>query len=450
MCRLCHCSEVKRSAPSLIARKRDGGELDADELEWLVNGYLDGTVSEGQTAAWLMAGVLRGFSAAEAHALTGVLIASGETLDLSGLSGPTVDKHSTGGVSDPTTLLVAPLLAAVGLRVVKLSGRGLGHTGGTLDKLESIPGFRTSLEPDELLAVADQVGCVVAAQTARLVPADKALYALRDVTATVGSPALIAASVMSKKIAAGAQTIVLDVKAGDGAFMSTRSDAVGLARLCVDIGENAGRPTVALVTAMDQPLGRAVGNAVEVAEAVELLARPPAGRLADVALELAGAALRRARIGGDVTAATAASQLRSVWEDGTALETLARMVAAQHGDPAVCEAPHQVLPAAPVVQEVTALSGGTVSRIPARAVGELAAGLGAGRSRSDDQVDPAVGLVLAVEVGSQVDVGDRLATVHARMENAAQEGAARLRDIIELSPEDVDTPPVILERLTGG
>ncbi|MPZ72499.1 MAG: thymidine phosphorylase [Nitriliruptorales bacterium] len=439
--------DVQRSAPVLIGRKREGGELDLDELRWLVTGYLEGGVSEGQTAAWLMAGVIRGFSPVEARALTQVLIESGEVLDLSGLTGPTVDKHSTGGVADGTTLLVAPLLASVGLRLVKLSGRGLGHTGGTLDKLESIPGLRTALEPDELLRIADEVGCVVAAQTARLVPADKALYALRDITATVASPALIASSVMSKKIAAGAQTIVLDVKTGDGAFMPSRDEAAALARLCVGIGADAGRPTVALVTAMDQPLGTGVGNALEVEEAVRLLSADPDGRLAEVALALAAAALQR---GGTTTVMDAAGTrdaLRSVWCDGTALETLARMIAAQGGDATVCEAPARVLPQAPVVQEVSALHGGTVAAVPARAVGELAARLGAGRSRPGEDVDPAVGIVLNVEVGDEREPGDVLATVHARTEDDAAEAGAALRALVQWTDDPVQRPETILERV---
>ncbi|HVM20580.1 MAG TPA: thymidine phosphorylase, partial [Egibacteraceae bacterium] len=426
---------------------RDGGELTADELAWLVNGYLDGSVSEGQTAAWLMAGVIRGFSEAEARALTGVLVASGETLDLQRLSGPTVDKHSTGGVGDGTTLLVAPLLAAVGVRVVKLSGRGLGHTGGTLDKLEAIPGMRTDLEPDELLRIADEVGCVVAAQTGRLVPADKALYALRDVTGTVASTALIASSVMSKKIAAGAQTIVLDVKAGDGAFMPDRAAAEALARLCVSIGSDAGRPTVALVTAMDQPLGRGIGNALEVAEAVDLLRDAPAGRLAEVALALAEAALHRTdavvgSVGGD-----ARERLVTAWTDGSALETLGRMIAAQGGDAAVCESPERVLPRADVVKDVVALHGGVVAGLPARAVGDLAASLGAGRSRPGEDVDPAVGIHVAIEVGDEVEPGATVATVHARSDDDAQAAANRFRELIRWSDEPVSRPDVILERL---
>jgi pyrimidine-nucleoside phosphorylase len=293
-------TEAYRTA-DLIGRKRDAGTLDEDALRWLVDGYLQtvrgdgGVVSEGQMAAFLMAGVLNGFSDEEALALTRVLVDSGDTLDLSGLPGPTVDKHSTGGVGDGTTLLVAPLLAAAGAQLVKLSGRGLGHTGGTLDKLESIPGLRVDLSSAELLRIARDVGCVVAAQTEQLVPADRALYALRDVTGTVASQALIASSVMSKKLAAGADSIVLDVKAGDGAFMPTAAAAGELARLCVRIGVGAGRRCAALVTAMEEPLGRRIGNALEVAEAVQLLSGGPAGRLAEVALELASAGLALAR-----------------------------------------------------------------------------------------------------------------------------------------------------------
>ena len=439
---------MRRTTPELIARKRDAGELDAGELQQLVSGYLDGSVSEGQTAAWLMAGVIQGFSEAEARALTAILVASGETLDLSSLGGPTVDKHSTGGVADGTTLIVAPLLASVGMRLVKLSGRGLGHTGGTLDKLESIPGLRTALEPAEMMRIADEVGCVVAAQTAKLVPADKALYALRDVTATVSSPALIASSVMSKKIAAGASTIVLDVKTGGGAFMATREAAEELARLCVGIGNDAGRPTVALVTAMDQPLGRGVGNALEVAEAVELLSAEPTGRLATVALALAEAAVRRSTaVAGGGSDDDVALRLRRTWTDGTALETLARMIAAQGGDATVCESPSKVLPAAPVIRQVTALRGGVVAGVPARPIGELAGRLGAGRSRPGEEVDPAVGIVVDVEVGQQVEVGAVIATIHARTEDDAQKAAETFRELVAYSDEPVDAGDVILERI---
>ncbi|HEY8340628.1 MAG TPA: thymidine phosphorylase, partial [Egibacteraceae bacterium] len=438
-------------AVDIIARKRDGGEVDAESLAWLVDGYLDGTVSEGQMAAFLMAGVLRGFSDAEARWLTEILVASGDVLDLSSLRGPTVDKHSTGGVGDGTTLLVAPLLASAGAQVVKLSGRGLGHTGGTLDKLEAIPGMRVELSSEEVLAIADSVGCVVAAQTGELVPADRELYALRDVTATVASRALIASSVMSKKIAAGADTIVLDVKTGDGAFMATREEAVALARLCVSIGDAAGRRCVALVTAMDQPLGRGIGNALEVAEAVELLSGPPPGdgagsRLAEVALELAtlGLAEGRAAAGADHDPEQARADLRERWASGVALETLGRMIGAQGGDVAVIEQPRRVLPQAPVQRSVTALEGGVVTAVPARAVGEIAAALGAGRARKGDTVDPAVGVELRVEVGDELEPGAELAVVHARDDAAADEAAARLRDLVALGTA-AERPATVLE-----
>lgn len=441
---------MKLRAVDLVARKRDGGHLDQDELTWLVGEYLRGLagqpseVSEAQVSALLMAGVIRGFDDTEAEALTAVLLASGETLDLSGLAGPTIDKHSTGGVGDGTTLLVAPLLAAAGAQLVKLSGRGLGHTGGTLDKLESIPGFRTQLEPAELLRVAEEVGCVVAAQSERLVPGDRALYALRDVTATVPSPALIAASVMSKKLAAGAGTIVLDVKAGDGAFMTTLSDARRLADLCVGIGRQAGRRCAALVTAMDQPLGTGIGNALEVVEAVELLSAPPRGRLADLALELATTGLALARGAG---ADECDDELRRRWEAGEALERLARMVAAQGGDPRVCERPRELLPAAPVRRDVLADSAGTVGRLPARAVGDLAAALGAGRARKEDAVDPAVGLELRVEVGDRVEPGTVLATVHARSDGDGAAVAQRLVELIELTDGPVEVGGQVLARV---
>lgn len=442
-------------AVDLVARKREGGALDRDELAWLVGAYLAGLagqgadVSEAQMAAFLMAGVLRGFTDDEARALTGVLLDSGEVLDLGGLTAPTVDKHSTGGVGDGTTLLVAPLLAAAGLCVVKLSGRGLGHTGGTLDKLEAIPGFRTALEPAELLGIAGDVGCVVAAQSERLVPADRALYALRDVTATVPSPALIASSVMSKKLAAGAATIVLDVKAGDGAFMPTVAEATALAELCVGIGTAAGRRCAALVTAMDQPLGRGIGNALEVAECVALLRQAPAGRLAELALELAATACALAR-GQDRDAAR--DELRGHWESGAALERLGRMVTAQGGDARVCEDPESVLPAAPCVVGAPALRAGTVTRVPARAVGELAAALGAGRARKQDPVDPAVGLELRVEVGDVVEAGQPLATVHARTGQQAEDAVGRLRDLVVLGDGPVPDPPAtstVLGRVGG-
>lgn len=445
-------------AVDLVAAKRDGSELEPAAVRWLVAAYLAGDgVSEAQMAALLMAGVCRGFTFAEAGALTEALVRSGDTLDVSGLPAPVVDKHSTGGVADGTTLLVAPLVAAAGATMVKLSGRGLGHTGGTIDKLEAIPGFRTGLAPEEVLEVAADVGCAVAAQSPRLVPADGALYALRDATATVESPALIASSVMSKKLAAGAPTIVLDVKAGDGAFMPDASAAAELARWCTAIGDDAGRVTRALVTDMEQPLGSAVGGALEVAECAGLLADPPdlsrPPRLAAVALELGGHLLACGRAGapaeaGEVDAARA--ELASRWTGGEAADRLRAMVAAQGGDRRVVDEPAAVLPAAPERRELTAHRGGVVRRVAARAVGECAARLGAGRATQGADVDPAVGVELRAEVGDAVAAGQPLAVVHARDADAAARAAADLDAAVEIGDDAVGPRPAVHEVIGGG
>ena len=313
-----------------IARTRDGGHLSAGEIHGLIRAYQNHSLSEEGMAAWLMAAVIHGLSTEEAVALTAALAASGETVDLSGLRGPTVDKHSTGGVGDTATLVVAPLAAACGLQVVKLAGRALGHTGGTLDKLESIPGLRVDLTPREVVAQAERIGVVIAAATETLVPVDRRLYALCDRTATVGEPGLIAASVMSKKLAGGAQHILLDVKTGDGAFMADEEDAVELARLCVQIGEAHGRRTQAFVTDMSQPLGPAIGNTLEVAAAIAVLDGAP-GRLRDLALTLT-AGLLEATGATDVEAT-----VRSALDRGAAKEKFREMVEAQGGDGRVAD-----------------------------------------------------------------------------------------------------------------
>ena len=438
-------------AVDMIDAKRRGAELDGEAIGWLVRGYLDDTVSEGQMGAFLMAGVLRGFSENEAIALTQTMVESGDRLDLTGFDGPTIDKHSTGGVADATTFLVAPLLAAAGAHVIKLSGRGLGHTGGTLDKLESIPGCRVDLSSEEVLDIGRRVGCVVAAQSDTLVPADRALYALRDETATVDSVALIASSVMSKKIASGAETIVLDVKTGDGAFMTEADQARALADLCVRIGMEAGRRTTALVTDMNQPLGRGVGNALEVAEAVELLQVEPQGRLAEVALELATLALSEARSlkGTAQSTATSRRELERLWSDGEALARLERMIAAQGGDPQVCEVPRKVLPNSPVIREVPTTRGGFCTAVPARAIGRLATQLGAGRARKGDNVDPAVGIEVLVEVGQQVEPGAVIARVHARNHDDAEAAVDRIREVVTLG-EMVEPIDPIHHRIAPG
>jgi pyrimidine-nucleoside phosphorylase len=413
--------------PELIARKRDGGELTADELRGLLARYLAGDMDDAQMAALLMAGVIRGFTHAEAVVLTEAFVASGERVDLSDLRGPTVDKHSTGGVGDTTTFVVAPLLAAAGCQVAKLSGRGLGHTGGTIDKLEAIPGLRTDLTIAEVHAQVERVGLAVAAATADLVPADKRLYALRDVTATVPAPALIASSVMSKKIAGGASTIMLDVKAGDGAFSPTVEDAATLAELCVSIGRAHGRRTAALVTDMSQPLGDAIGNSLEVIAAIEVLQGGGSGRLREVSLALAAGTLELLGRGEE----EAREEVVELLDTGAALVRLADLVTAQGGDVRVIDEPRSVLRAAPVVRD-WAPEPGTVDRIACRRLGEIAGALGAGRQRSGDVIDDAVGLEVHVRIGDVVGAdgrcGERPAVrIHAADE-AAAEAAARALD----------------------
>jgi pyrimidine-nucleoside phosphorylase len=425
--------------PVLIARKRDGGELTANELRTFLDAYLAGDVEDAQVAALLMAGVIRGFTEAEAIALTEVLVDSGDTVDLSGLRGPTVDKHSTGGVGDTTTLVVAPLLAAAGAQVAKLSGRGLGHTGGTLDKLEAIPGFRVDLSADEMASQVDRIGLAVAAATQDLVPLDKKLYALRDVTATVASPALIASSVMSKKLAGGAAHVLLDVKTGDGAFMEDPDEAVALAELCVGIGEAHGRRTGALVTDMSQPLGDGIGNAVEVAIAIEVLrGERPDDRLTDASLALAAGALELT----GVPASEATDRVHQLLGDGTALERFRAFVEAQGGDPSVVDDPRGVLPEAPVTVPWVP-EAGTVQGFSCRRLGELAARLGAGRQRQGDTLDLAVGLEVLVRTGDEVDGQQPAVVVHARTEEDARDVVAELAGVVHVVAAEA-TPAVEL------
>jgi pyrimidine-nucleoside phosphorylase len=435
-------SRSELEVPVLIGRKRDGGELSADELRSLMTAYLDGEVDDAQISALLMAGVIRGFTDAEAVALTDVLVASGETVDLSALSGPTVDKHSTGGVGDGTTLVVGPLLAAAGCQVAKLSGRGLGHTGGTLDKLESIPGMRVDLSAEELRSQVERVGLAVAAATQDLVPADKRLYALRDVTGTVASPALIASSVMSKKLAGGAQHVLLDVKAGNGAFMPDAESATALAELCVGIGTARGRHTGAMVTDMSQPLADAIGNALEVGVAVETLRGERGGRFRELCIELAAAAL--ALTGVDAT--DARTRVTQDLDGGAGLESFREFVQAQGGDPDVADRPWEVLPVAPVVVEWVPPAG-TVGTFACQRLGELAALLGAGRRRAGDELDLAVGLEVLVRTGDQVD-GERPAVrIHARTEDAAARVRAQLTDVIEVGDAPRTSPPLVHARV---
>jgi pyrimidine-nucleoside phosphorylase len=428
----------------LIRRKRDGGELAPREVGAVVSGLVEGDVDAEQVAALLMAGVIRGFSRSEVVALTSALAASGRVLDLGSLPGRTVDKHSTGGVGDTTSLVACPVLAACGLMVVKLSGRSLGHTGGTIDKLESIPGLRTDLNPDRLLAQVREVGVAIAAATADLAPADARLYAIRDATDTVDDPGLIAASVMSKKIAGGAENIVLDVKTGGGAFLPEEEDALRLAELCVAIGRESGRRVVAVVSDMSQPLGPAAGNALEVAAAVRVLRGEPDGRLARLARELAVHALV---LTGQEPAAAAAAVEASL-RQGTALERFRALVAAQGGDPRVVDDPWEILPRAPVRRDWLA-GPGVVRSVDCRGLGMLVGSLGATRIRRGADVDPRVGLEVLVSVGDALEDGVPAVRVHAATDDDAHHALRALDGLLEIGPGEVSAPQLVRRIVDG-
>ncbi|MET0802095.1 MAG: thymidine phosphorylase [Actinomycetota bacterium] len=424
----------------VVAAKRDGHALAADEVETFVAAYTRGDVSDALAAAFLMACVLRGMDGEETLALTRAMIASGDTVRFQGLDRPTVDKHSTGGVADGVTLVFAPLAAAMGLGVAKLSGRGLGHTGGTLDKLESIPGMRTDLTPDEMERQVAEIGCAVAAQSPRLVPADGALYALRDATATVPSIPLIAASVMSKKLAVETDLILLDVKAGSGAFMKTPEDARALAEACLGLARGWRREARVAVTDMNQPLGDAVGNALDVVEAVEVLRGEHRGRLRELAVEFVarGAAVAT---GSDLARATAEAE--GALDDGNALERFRSMVEAQGGDPRVIDDPTGTLPAAPVVRPLLAERSGVVTSMETEGIGLASGGLGAGRTRKGDAIDPAVGIVIRAKIGDRLEAGQPIGEVHARDDDAARHASRRVLDAIVVRDDPTAPPPLV-------
>jgi pyrimidine-nucleoside phosphorylase len=424
----------------IVAAKRDGRTLEPGDIETFIEGYGAGEVTDALAASFLMACVIQGLDGAETLALTSAMIASGETVGFPSLQLPTVDKHSTGGVADGVTLLFAPLAASVGLAVAKLSGRGLGHTGGTLDKLESIPGLRTDLSPAQIEAQVAEVGCAVAAQSARLVPADGALYALRDATATVPSIPLIAASVMSKKLAVRTDLILLDVKAGSGAFMKTVHDARELAQACLDLAIGAGRASKVAVTDMAQPLGDAVGNAIDIVETVELLRGDRRGRLRELAVLFVA---RGVEVTQGVRLDEATARAERALDSGEALDRFRRMVRAQGGDPHVVDDPAAVLPKAPVVVPLVADRTGVVVAIDTEAIGTASGALGAGRLRKGDPIDPAVGIVVRAKIGTPIETGQQIGQIHARDRDAATEAASRTLGALNVSDADVDVPPLV-------
>jgi pyrimidine-nucleoside phosphorylase len=428
-------------AAELIRRKRDGERIPPDDLAGLVLAYARGEVPDYQMAAFCMAVYFRGFDGAETFAFTDAMIRSGETIELGAALGrKVVDKHSTGGVGDKTSLAVGPIVAACGVPFGKMSGRGLGHTGGTLDKLESIPGFRVELTTDEFIEQVRTVGLAIIGQTANLVPADKLLYALRDVTATVDNVSLIAASIMSKKIAAGADAIVLDVKVGDGAFMKTVEDARELAELMIELGRHAGRQVVCVLTDMDQPLGESVGNALEIRETIATLRGQGPADFTELVLGASAQLLALSDLGIDE--ATGRERAAAALHDGSALDTYERWIAAQGGDPA-----EEALPAAPVVREVLAGTSGKVRSIGAVDIGLAALRLGAGRQTKDQEIDHAVGIRCLKKRGDTVAEGEPIAEIHARTDEAAERARGEVLAAYELGEEAPPPRPIVLETI---
>ena len=426
--------------PEIIAKKRDGAELSREEIEFVIDGYTRGEIPDYQVSALLMAIVWRGMSRRETSDLTMAMVRSGDTMDLSSISGVKADKHSTGGVGDKTSLALLPMVASCGVRMAKMSGRGLGHTGGTLDKLESFPGFSSALDEQSFLRQVEEVGFAIAGQTANLDPADKKLYALRDVTATVQSIPLIVSSIMSKKLAAGADVIVLDVKCGGGAFMKTLEEAQVLAREMVEIGRMNGRRTVACITDMEEPLGSAVGNALEVKEAIALLRGEFGGEFLELCLTLGACILTES--GAAENDAAARERLKAAIADGSALAKLAEFVKAQGGDErAVYDV--SLLPRAPVVMPTPSPVSGYVNHIDAEKVGLVSMHLGGGRETKDSDIDLSVGVLLLRKVGDRVEVGESLAVIHAADEAAALRAAEELAGAYSIVPEKPVRPPFI-------
>ncbi len=432
-------------AIDVIRKKRDGVELSPAEIEVLVNAYTRGDIPDYQVSAWLMAVVLKGMTRPETAALTDAMLHSGDVLDLSSLRARKVDKHSTGGVGDKTSLVLAPLAAAAGVAVPMISGRGLGHTGGTLDKLEAIPGFNVNLSVAEFRRVLEICGCAMIGQTAEIAPADRKLYALRDVTGTVESPYLICASIMSKKLAEGIDALVLDVKTGSGAFMKSEKDAAFLAELMVETGERMGKQVVALITDMDQPLGSMIGNALEVVEVVEVLRGGGPADLRELCLELAGWMLHLGGVASSV--GEGKQQSTKLISSGKALEKFKQMVELQGGDVRVIDDPKR-LPQARKTLQVLSATAGYVASMQCEQIGTASIILGGGRERKEDSVDPAVGIVLHKKVGDRVAAGEPLATIYYNDDSRA----AQAKRLMEASCEVADLAPAkrpLIHRVIG-
>jgi len=432
----------KMQVLDIISKKRDGGELSEAEIEFLISKYVAEEIPDYQMAAFLMATFIRGMTRLETVALTKAMAHSGEILDLSAVPGCKVDKHSTGGVGDKVTLVVAPLVAAAGVPLAKMSGRGLGHSGGTIDKLEAIPGFQSVLSKGEFIANVERIGLALTGQRENLAPADKKIYALRDVTATVASIPLIASSIMSKKIAAGANAIVLDVKCGSGAFIPDLDGARALAKAMVDIGTDVGRHTVAVISNMDQPLGKAVGNALEVKEALMTLENKGPADVTRLSLILGGLMLFLA---GKVEDPHLGEQvLKNILATGGAWQKFREFVATQGGTVRVLDN-SALLPSAPFKLPVLAPATGYIAKLRADIIGRTSVALGAGRRKKDDTIDRAVGIVLEGKIGDYVQEGQLLAVVHAGNENTGREAVGQVLRAYSIVPRPVAPPPLIYE-----
>ncbi|MFC3882795.1 pyrimidine-nucleoside phosphorylase [Bacillus songklensis] len=428
----------------LIEKKRDGRELTTEEIQFIIKGFTDGSIPDYQMSAFAMAVFFQGMTERERADLTMAMVESGDQIDLSAIEGIKVDKHSTGGVGDTTTLVLAPLVAAVDVPVAKMSGRGLGHTGGTIDKLESVAGFHVEIDKQEFIDLVNKNKVAVIGQTGNLTPADKKLYALRDVTATVNSIPLIASSIMSKKIAAGADAIVLDVKTGAGAFMKDLDDAKELAQAMVSIGNNVGRKTMAVISDMSQPLGYAIGNALEVKEAIDTLKGNGPKDLEELCLVLGSHMVYLAQKASSLEEAR--HMLEEVIQNGKALEKLKVFLSAQGGDGSVVDDPSK-LPQAKYVVDLEAKEDGYVAEIVADSIGTAAMLLGAGRATKESEIDLAVGLVLKKKIGDQVKKGEPLVTIYSNQENT-EEVKAKIYESVKISKEKVDAPPLVYDKIS--
>ena len=428
----------------VIRKKRDGEPLSAEEITFFIEGVTRGTIADYQTSALLMAIYLNGMNDAEQEVLTQAMLHSGSTLDFSGIAKPKADKHSTGGVGDKTSLLIAPMVAACGVCVPMISGRGLGHTGGTLDKLESIPGYRVDLSASEFERVLQDVGYAMSGQTAELAPADKKMYALRDATSTVEAIPLIVASIISKKGAAGLDAMVIDVKVGSGAFMRDEDRAKALAHALVRTGNSCGIRTRALLTDMNQPLGRAVGNSIEVKECVELLrgeGDEGAQPVMDLSLELSAHMLVLSHV--DDSLESARARLQKIVDSGAALECLRKNVEAQGGDPRVCDEPDKILPLATESFKVESTRSGFVTQVNTTEIGHAIAAIGGGRVRIDDAIDPSVGFITEARIGDQISSNKLLGTVYCRDQSKAREAVKRIQAAYKIG----DQPPTEIPQL---